>query len=163
MGTEALRSTSCCCGCWGERTGRTRKLRGKRTHGRGQKAGRGKGKRGGRGQAGLLKHKFKWVVKHDPEHFGRRGFKRHASLEGEAKAINLDALSEMLEGLVEEGVARKEGKGYRVDLLAAGFTKLLGRGSVAMPLTVVVSSATPKAAEKVEAAGGQIVPAEEEE
>jgi large subunit ribosomal protein L15 len=55
---------------------KTRRFRGSRTHGRGHKAGRGKGKRGGFGNAGLHKHKFKWMVKYDPDHFGRHGFKR---------------------------------------------------------------------------------------
>ncbi|MEE9593436.1 MAG: uL15 family ribosomal protein [Thermoplasmata archaeon] len=143
--------------------GRTRKMRGKRTHGRGQKAGRGKGKRGGSGQAGLLKHKWKWVVKYDPDHFGQYGFKRHAATPPARRAINLEALEHALDGFVERGVAKKEGKGYRVDLSAAGYAKLLGRGSVGVPLTVVVPTATAKAVEKVEAAGGQVVPDVEEE
>jgi large subunit ribosomal protein L15 len=143
--------------------GRTRKKRGQRTHGRGQKAGRGKGKRGGRGQAGLLKHKWKWVVKYDPDHFGQYGFKRHAASPPARRAINLEDLEHALDGFVERGVAKKEGKGYRVDLVAAGYAKLLGRGSVGVPLTVVVPAATAKAVEKVEAAGGQVVPQVEEE
>src|SRR3989454_8864250 len=57
---------------------RTRKLRGSRTHGRGKKHGRGAGGRGGTGMAGLHKHKFKWMIEYDPEHFGPRGFFRHA-------------------------------------------------------------------------------------
>ena len=55
---------------------RTSRFRGSRTHGRGQKAGRGKGKRGGFGNSGMHKHKFKWMIKYDPDHFGRHGFKR---------------------------------------------------------------------------------------
>ena len=133
-------------------------MRGQRTHGRGQKAGRGKGKRGGSGQAGLLKHKWKWTVKYDPEHFGQYGFKRHAATPAAKRAINLEALESALDGFVERGVATKDGKGYRVDLEAAGYAKLLGRGTVGVPLTVVVPAATPKAVQKVEAAGGQVVP-----
>jgi large subunit ribosomal protein L15 len=143
--------------------GRTRKKRGQRTHGRGQKAGRGKGKRGGSGNAGLLKHKWKWVVKYDPDHFGSYGFKRHAASPGTTRAINLETLENALDGFVEQGVAKKVGKGYRVNLQAAGYAKLLGRGTVGVPLTVVVPVATPKAVQKVEAAGGQVVPREEEE
>src|SRR5438477_64347 len=59
---------------------RTRKLRGSRTHGRGKKHGRGAGGRGGTGNAGLHKHKFKSMIKYDPEHFGRHGFTRHAQM-----------------------------------------------------------------------------------
>lgn len=132
-------------------------MRGQRTHGRGQKAGRGKGKRGGSGQAGLMKHKWKWTVKYDPNHFGQYGFKRHAASLPAIRAINLETLESALDGFVERGVAKKDGKGYRVDLKAAGYAKLLGRGTVGVPLTVVVPAATPKAIQKVEAAGGQVV------
>lgn len=45
---------------------RTNKFRGRRTHGRGKKSGRGAGKMGGHGNAGLLKHKFMWVLKTIP-------------------------------------------------------------------------------------------------
>src|SRR2546423_15007473 len=83
-GTSAIvegRSIRSSCGCSSRRAkmvSRTRKLRGSRTHGRGKKHGRGAGGRGGTGNAGLHKHKFKWMIKYDPEHFGPRGFFRHA-------------------------------------------------------------------------------------
>ncbi|MEW6070653.1 MAG: uL15 family ribosomal protein, partial [Candidatus Thermoplasmatota archaeon] len=68
---------------------RTKKFRGSRTHGRGQKAGRGAGKRGGRGMAGTHKHKYLWVLKYKPDYFGRRGFKRPQKVIKEKKCINL--------------------------------------------------------------------------
>ncbi len=142
--------------------GRTKKLRGFRTHGRGKKAGRGKGKRGGHGQAGLHKHKFKWMVKYDPEHFGKRGFKRHKSLERAVKALNLRDLQEAVEGLVEKGFAQSKEGQYEVNLTAAGFDKLLGGGNVKVPMKIIVASATPKAVEKVEEAGGEVAVASEE-
>ena len=110
-----------------------------------------------------MKHKWKWVVKNDPGHFGVYGFKRHGASPGARRAINLEALESALDGFVEAGVATKDGKGYRVDLQAAGYAKLLGRGALHVPLTVVVPAATPRAVEKVEAAGGRVVPQEEEE
>ena len=54
---------------------KTQKFRGSRTHGRGKKAGRGAGKHGGHGNAGLHKHKYIHMLKFDPMHFGRHGFK----------------------------------------------------------------------------------------
>jgi large subunit ribosomal protein L15 len=143
--------------------GRTKRLRGYRTHGRGRKAGRGKGKRGGRGQAGLLKHKFKWMIKYDPDHFGKRGFKRHKSLVRPAKAINLSELMESIDGFLHKGFAQSRDGGYEVNLTAAGIQKLLGKGNVNVPLKVIVSSATAKAVEKVEQAGGEVVIAKREE
>ena len=53
---------------------RTKKYRGSRTHGRGKKAGRGAGLKGGKGNAGLHKHRFTYMIKYMPNHFGRRGF-----------------------------------------------------------------------------------------
>ncbi len=142
--------------------GRTKRLRGYRTHGRGRKAGRGKGKRGGRGQAGLQKHRFKWIVKYDPDHFGRRGFKRHKSLRRPGRTLNLDELQATIASLVDRGIAKPTDGGFEVDLAAAGIEKLLGRGNVKVPLKVIVPSATLKAVEKVEEAGGTVVQGPEE-
>lgn len=143
--------------------GRTKRMRGKRTHGRGKKAGRGKGKRGGHGQAGLLKHKRKWMVKHDPDHFGARGFKRHPSLQREVRTLNLEGLQRSLDELSEAGFATPKEDGYAVDLTAAGVHKLLGRGRVDLPLTVTVAAASAKAVEKVKAAGGDVELTEDED
>ncbi len=138
--------------------GRTKKLRGQRTHGRGKKAGRGKGKRGGRGKAGLLKHKFKWMVKYDPNHFGRRGFVRPTSLQRRPRVMNLGAIEDGLGGLLEAGFAKeKKGGSYEVDLVAAGVTKLLGGGNIKAPFRIIVPVATPRAVEKIKEAGGEVV------
>jgi large subunit ribosomal protein L15 len=107
--------------------------------------------------AGLLKHKFKWMIKYDPEHFGSRGFKRHKSLRKEVRSLNLSELMESMAGFVEKGFARPRDGGYEVNLQAAGFQKLLGRGNVNVPLKVIVPAATSKAVEKVEGAGGEVV------
>ena len=58
------------------RAKKIRKKRGSRTCGYGiTKKHRGAGSRGGRGKAGLLKHKKTWMIKYDPDHFGKKGFK----------------------------------------------------------------------------------------
>ncbi|MCJ2512588.1 MAG: hypothetical protein LN409_04470 [Candidatus Thermoplasmatota archaeon] len=80
--------------------GRTSKLRGKRTHGRGKKAGRGAGKRGGRGNAGLHKHKYMTTVKMKDPHFGDYGFKRHFSLLVKKNIINLAEVEERLDEIL---------------------------------------------------------------
>jgi large subunit ribosomal protein L15 len=59
---------------------KTKKFRGSRTHGRGKKAGRGAGLRGGRGNAGLLKHRYMYMIKNMPNHFGKQGFKRYETI-----------------------------------------------------------------------------------
>jgi len=135
---------------------RTKKLRGSRTHGRGKKHGRGKGCRGGHGDAGMHKHKFKWMIKYDPDHFGAHGFFRHAQGTEPATAMNLGDLVEQLPALEKAGHAAKAGPGWAVDLTAAGVDKLLGSGRVPIPLTVTVASASETAIAKVVAAGGAV-------
>ncbi len=142
--------------------GRTRKMRGRRTHGRGKKAGRGAGKRGGRGQAGLHKHKFKKMLIEDPDHFGSHGFTRHAATKVE-RTLNVRELQAALPSLEEAGHAKKVKKAYEVDLEAAGYTKLLGGGQVTAALVVHVPSATARAVEKISKGGGQVLTSTEEE
>jgi len=135
---------------------RTRKLRGSRTHGRGKKHGRGAGGRGGTGNAGLHKHKFKWMVKYDPDHFGHHGFVRHAQDTGTGVAINVEAVLAQLPKLEERGFALRGEPAIAVDLAKAGFDRLLGKGRVSVPLRLRVPYASETAVRKVTAAGGSV-------
>ncbi len=139
---------------------RTRKMRGSRTHGRGKKHGRGHGDRGGTGNAGLHKHKFKWMVKYDPDHFGRHGFVRHHHGLGETFSINVADVEASLDALAAQGFAAKAGDAFEVDLGKAGFHKLLGGGRATRPLNITVAAATEAARAKVEAAGGGVTTTE---
>jgi len=58
---------------------------------------------------------------------------------------------------VNLGLAEKDGDVYRVDLTELGYSKLLGSGTVTKKIEVRVFEATPKAVEKIEAAGGKVV------
>src|SRR3989449_786301 len=128
-GTSATaegRSIRSSCGCSSRRAkmvSRTRKLRGSRTHGRGKKHGRGAGGRGGTGNAGLHKHKFKWMIKYDPEHFGPRGFFRHAQPRP-TNSIDLEDLAHRLGAPADPGPPNKDGSRINVNLTAAGIDKL---------------------------------------
>ena len=136
---------------------RTRRFRGSRTHGRGHKAGRGKGKRGGFGNAGMHKHKFKWMIKYDPDHFGRVGFKRPQLLVSTDRTINLEEVEINLGKYLLSGAAKQvEGK-IQVDLGPLGFDKLLGSGKATLPLTITVPKASARAVEKMKKAGGVVV------
>ncbi len=75
---------------------RTNKFRGSRTHGRGKKHGRGAGMMGGHGNAGLHKHKTMSVLKFDPMHFGRHGFKRPQKMVSAKITINLGDIEDVL-------------------------------------------------------------------
>jgi large subunit ribosomal protein L15 len=135
-------------------TEKTKKLRGG-SYGRGHKAGRGKGKRGGKGMAGLGKHRWIWMVKYMPDHYGGHGFVRHAQ-KSDVRAINIGDLDRTSEKLVETGMAHVEEDKIRVDLEKMGYAVLLGGGQVGRPFIIKVGRATEKAIEKVKSAGGEV-------
>jgi large subunit ribosomal protein L15 len=115
------------------------------THGRGKKAGRGAGLRGGRGNAGLLKHRYTYMVKYMPDHFGKHGFKRPQSILKKDKTINVGELEEKFPG-------KKE-----IDLEKEGFDKLLGSGNLKSKMKIKVNSASEKAIEKIKEKGGEVI------
>ncbi len=115
-----------------------------RTHGYGQIGQhRHSGKQGGHGQAGLHKHKYSWMVKFDPDHFGRDPFRPpgHIKPSRWLNVGDLDALAFAGPGL---------------DLSSMGVEKLLGSGGVSRAYQVKVGAFTKKAQAKIEAAGGKI-------
>ncbi len=125
------------------RVRKARKYRGSRTHGYGQIGQhRHSGSRGGHGDAGLHKHKWSWMLKYDPDHFGRDPFRPPVQTKADtwANVGDLDALA----------------KGKTLDLTAMGIQKLLGSGAVSGAYDVRVGAFTKKAQAKIEAAGGKI-------
>ncbi len=70
--------------------------------------------------------------------------------------LNVGDLDAIAERLVENGLAEKEGDGYRINLSDIGYYKLLGSGNVRKRLFVSVGYATSKAIEKIESAGGKV-------
>lgn len=122
-----------------------RKKRGTKTCGYGmKKKHRGGGSRGGRGKAGYGKHKFTKMLKLEPEHFGKRGFNpvRRKKL----PCVNVS----QLERMEESGRVVFNGK-------------ILGRGQIKKPLTVVCANVSRIAREKIERAGGRIEAGTDEE
>jgi large subunit ribosomal protein L15 len=115
------------------------------THGKGKKAGRGAGLRGGKGNAGLLKHKYTYMIKNMPDHFGKHGFKRPQKLIKKQKAINLGDLEEKFPGK------------KNINLTEEGFDKLLGSGNITTGLKITVNSASQKAVDKVKEKGGEVL------
>lgn len=131
---------------------KTRKLRGSRTHGWGRVGQHRKaGGRGGRGKAGGHKHFWSYVVKYDPDRFGKFGFRR--PVRPYVRPITLAQVSEMVyKGNFD---VDKNGK-VIVDLKSMGFTKLLGSGTISKPVCIIVPKATEKAVEKVAEVGGEV-------
>jgi len=136
---------------------RTNKFRGSRTHGRGIKGGRGHGLRGGRGNAGLHKHKFMHMLKYDPDHFGRHGFKRPQKILEDTTTINVAEIEERLSRMLKAQQAVKKGDVYEINLTELGIDKLLGSGQVRSRMMITVSSASRKAVEKITKAGGKVI------
>jgi len=131
---------------------KVRKMRGSKTHGYGsKKKHRGAGSRGGRGYAGSHKHKWTYIVKYEPDHFGKHGFVSRKQLyrKRRHKEINVGELEELAAKL---GVK----SGELLDLASLGYTKLLGKGSIETPFIVKIASFTPRAKEKLESVGGRI-------
>ncbi|MFC2174947.1 uL15m family ribosomal protein [archaeon] len=120
---------------------RVSKQLGTRTVGRGRKGSRKKG--GGRGLAGSSKHKYSWVLKNLPGHFGAE------SMTGakKPKAVNIGYLNEFAVTNAKD----------ELDAASLGFGKVLGRGEVTKAITIKAKMFTAKAKEKIEAAGGKAV------
>ncbi len=146
---------------------------------------RGRGCRGGSGNAGMFKHKYIKAIKEGYD-IGKYGFTRPKVVRSDLRAIrivketlrelkkegkldeytykflysrpelNVGDLSFIIDKLVENGLAEKEGEVYNIDLSVLGYTKLLGTGKVDKAIRVQVSKATPKAVEKIEVAGGSV-------
>jgi len=124
---------------------KTKKFRGSMTHGRGKKAGRGAGLKGGRGNAGLLKHRYMYMKKNMPNHFGKHGFKRPQGTVKKVKTINI--------GELEEKFPDKK----NIDLKKEGYDKLLGSGEINSKIKVNVDNASKKALEKIKKKGGEAI------
>jgi len=131
---------------------RNRKFNGTRNHGKGNaKNRRGKGGKGGWGRAGTGKHRFTYVAvyeRHWMKHGGRFGFS-NPNAEASLPVINLyeiDQLARM--GKVE----KREGK------LTFDFPgKVLGTGSITVPIVVKAIRFSEKAKDKLKACGGSAV------
>jgi large subunit ribosomal protein L15 len=120
------------------------------THGRGKKGGRGAGLRGGKGNAGLGKHRFMYMNKYMPDHYGSHGFKRPQSIIKKDKIINVGKLEELFPGKTD------------IDLTKEGYDKLLGGGNIKTKIKIKVDSASEKAVTKIEEKGGEVILPEEE-
>ena len=142
---------------------KVRKQRGSRTYGWGQIGQhRARGGRGGTGKAGLDKHKWTYVVKHDPNYWIKKGFVSTKTLNTKVNIINVGKLDDLADRLDSEKKLERKEKKIFLDLESLGFDKLLGTGSVAKPMLVKVAAYSEAASRKLEEAGGQIFQEAEE-
>jgi large subunit ribosomal protein L15 len=131
-----------------------RRLRGSRTCGWGRVGQhRGSGQRGGFGNAGGHKHMWSRVNVEDPDHFGKKGFRRVKFIH-ETRTLDLEELSAIIGSSTRGEGAEKKNKINVVDL---GFEKVLGKGRINKPVTVEALSFSKIAKQKIESAGGKTV------
>jgi large subunit ribosomal protein L15 len=124
------------------------KKRGSRTQGFGShKKHRGAGSRGGRGKSGMQKHKKSWMLKNDPDHFGRRGFKVPEGAKKQTIAITLKDID-----ILAKKLNKKE-----IDVSELGYEKVLSTGKITHPLTIKAKKFVDKAKKKIEESGGKVV------
>ena len=129
------------------------KKRGSRTHGYGRVGQhRCHGSKGYR-KAGRHKAGWSYVLRYEPDYFGKKGFTSPKSLKQKVNVMNVGKLDEIASKFSTE---KEEGK-FFINLESLGYTKLLGTGKVTKPLIVKVPSCSNSAAEKIKGAGGQIL------
>ena len=131
---------------------------GSRTHGFGShKKHRGKGSKGGKGYAGSTGHRKTWLMKYEPDHIGKSGFKslgqRNICRE-KIKAVNISDLQKL---------AERNGMEKEVDVDKLGYNKVLGKGKIEKPLIIKAAYFSGKAKERIEAAGGKAISTKEAE
>ena len=133
---------------------KTRRLRGGRHMGWGQVGQhRASGHKGGLGVTGMMKHHYSSMLKDNPDHFGHDSTKppRPNITRKWAGVRDLDDL------FVKFG--KEEGGKKVIDLHSAGFEKLLGGGKLTNAYSVKISKYTSSAKEKLNAVGGEVLPA----
>ena len=131
-------------------------MRGSRTVAGGcSKKRRGAGNRGGKGKAGGHKHHWTWMVKFDPKHFGKYGFKRPQGAAQVFNPVNVDFLDENSEKLLSQGIATEEDNKIIIDVTELGYNKVLGKGKISKALTIKAPQFSKSAITKIENAGGE--------
>ncbi len=123
-------------------------LRGWRRHGHGNvKNRRGSGNKGGRGNAGLKKQKWTYTVKYAKDHFGSKGFVKKGKVK-KLPSVNVWEIEKM----AKAGKLKQDNGVYTFEFKG----KILGTGSITVPVSVKAVKVTEKAAEKIKSAGGSI-------
>jgi large subunit ribosomal protein L15 len=134
-----------------------RKRRGYRTHGYGRiSQHRKSGQRGGKGHSGLKKHLKSWMLKNNPDYFGKYGFKRPEDAYKPVNAINLRELNRIINKKTEL-IKDAKSKTIKIDLNQYGYQKLLGKGNIKIPIEITVKKATESARNKIKSSGGTVI------
>lgn len=146
-------------------TSKKRRQRGSRTHGGGtHKNRRGAGNRGGRGRAGRKKHHERQY-----EPVGKHGFTRPPATQQTVAEVDLQRLDEDAVLFAADGLAEETDAGYRIDARdiaedadQVDVVKVLGSGRLYHTLTVIADDFSETAVNRIEAAGGEAIYADED-
>ena len=136
---------------------KVRKQRGSRTYGYGRISGghRKGGSRGGKGNAGIKNHhrigRISDVIK------GQKGF-NVPNTPSTDSSINVGSIDAQFDLLLDKKIAKKEGSIVKIDVRELGYSKVMGKGVVSHPFHLYAEKITPRAQEKIEAAGGKAIP-----
>jgi large subunit ribosomal protein L15 len=126
------------------------------THGWGKNKHRNSGMRGGYGNAGTGKksdNKLPSIWAED--YFGKRGFVPRKKKQ--ESTLTLRDLEDRLPNWIEQKQASEEKGTIIVDLEKLGYTKILGSGKITKKVKITIPKAASGAAEKIKAAGGELV------
>jgi large subunit ribosomal protein L15 len=112
------------------------------------------GGRGGKGKAGGRKHFWIRTVKYEKDRYKNVGFTPPSAKKQNHDTINVGELENIARKFLNSD---KIETGKELDLTSIGIRKLLGKGSINIPLNIKVSEVTMLAQEKIESAGGSII------
>jgi large subunit ribosomal protein L15 len=121
------------------------------------------GEKGGR-NVGKHKHLWSYVLRYEPDYFGKSGFKTPQSITGESNpnTINIAQIDQIIDKQTRtKTITKKRGKPY-IDLTSLGYQKLLAKGKLTKPAIIKINKWSESAAKKIEEAGGQIIGATKE-
>merc|ERR1719228_1382075 len=135
---------------------KTRKLRGHVSHGHGR-IGKHRKHPGGRGNAGGQHHHRINFDKYHPGYFGKLGMRNYHMRKNHkfAPTVNLDRLWSLVSEQTKEKYSQdKDGKAPVIDVIRAGYYKVLGKGC--LPKQPVIAKAkffSRRAEEKIKEVG----------
>jgi len=115
---------------------------------------------GGRGNAGGQHHHRTLMDKYHPGYFGKVGMRQFHLLKNRkyCSTINVDKIFNVAaEGTYDAAKNADAGKAPVVDLVQAGYFKLLGNGQIDVPVIVKAKYFSKLAEKKIKEAGGACV------
>merc|ERR1711917_206805 len=140
------------------RNKKTRKMRGKVSHGQGRIGKHRKGgDRGGRGLAGGQHHHRINFDKYHPGYFGKVGMRNYHVRKNKyhQPAINLDRVWSLVSEQTRTNYATNTDKAPVIDVVRAGYYKVLGKGNLPkQPVIVKAKFFSRIAEEKIKEVGG---------